>query len=148
MSVIVGNAEGPEATAALERAAKEAGLRGITLHIVEHILLETPAAAAQATQQGRYVISTEAGLEQEAQRLRDSGLLVETHVLSSQRGDSSFADDFLELAQRVGATLIVIGIRKRSKVGKLVLGSRAQDILLRADCAVLAVKATSDQESQ
>jgi nucleotide-binding universal stress UspA family protein len=148
MSVIVGNAEGPEAAAALERAAKEAGLRGVTLHIVEHILLETPAGTTQATQQGRYVTSTEAGLEQVAQRFRDSGLQVETHVLSSQRGDSSFADDFIALAERVGATLIVIGIRKRSRVGKLVLGSRAQDVLLRADCAVLAVKADDDQEGQ
>ena len=44
------------------------------------------------------------------------------------------------VANELGATMIVIGLRRRSRVGKLVLGSNAQDILLTADCAVLAVK--------
>lgn len=146
MSVIVGNAEGPEAAAALARAGEEAGLRGLPLHIFEHILLETPVAASEATQQGRFVASTEKGLDQVAERFRASGLQVETHLVSSQQGSSSFTNDVIEIAESVAATLIVIGIRKRSKVGKLVLGSRAQDILLRADCAVLAVKADEDRE--
>jgi nucleotide-binding universal stress UspA family protein len=47
----------------------------------------------------------------------------------------------VEFANDEGIDLIVIGVRRRSPVGKLVLGSNAQDILLRADCPVLAVKA-------
>jgi nucleotide-binding universal stress UspA family protein len=36
--------------------------------------------------------------------------------------------------------VIVIGLRKRSAVGKLLMGSSALRILLDADCPVLAVK--------
>jgi nucleotide-binding universal stress UspA family protein len=51
------------------------------------------------------------------------------------------ADEILTTADEVGADLIVIGVRKRSAVGKLVTGSTAQQIILDAPCDVLAVKA-------
>ncbi|MFC0457684.1 universal stress protein [Arthrobacter liuii] len=41
----------------------------------------------------------------------------------------------------VDASLIVIGLRHRTQVGKFILGSHAQQILMRADRPVLAVKA-------
>jgi len=51
------------------------------------------------------------------------------------------ADDLVSVAEEVGADFIVIGLRRRSPVGKLILGSNAQRILLDAPCPVLAVKA-------
>ena len=66
---------------------------------------------------------------------------VEHELIEYARGNSP-AEDLLAIARDRGAELIVIGIRRRSPVGKLVLGSNAQDVLLEADCPVLAVKST------
>ncbi len=64
---------------------------------------------------------------------------VDVEVREFVRGNDP-ADDVLTVAQERDATLIVIGVRRRSPVGKLLLGSNSQAILLNADCPVLAVK--------
>ena len=48
------------------------------------------------------------------------------------------ADEFLDLAREVNASLIVIGLRHRTQVGKFIMGSHAQRILFQADRPVLA----------
>jgi nucleotide-binding universal stress UspA family protein len=50
------------------------------------------------------------------------------------------ADAVIAAADEERATLIVVGIRHRTPVGKLLLGSVAQRIILEAHCPVLAVK--------
>ena len=55
------------------------------------------------------------------------------------------ADDLVNVANEVSADIIVIGLRRRSPVGKLILGSNAQRVLLDAPCPVLAVKAGEDE---
>ncbi len=50
------------------------------------------------------------------------------------------ADDLITAAEDSGASLIVIGLRRRTPRRKLILGASAQRILLDAPCPVLAVK--------
>lgn len=66
-------------------------------------------------------------------------------VRVSPLGDG-FAGAVLHTARVAGAGLIVLGIRRRSPVGKLVLGSSAQKILQDARCPVLAVKTAQGAE--
>ena len=51
------------------------------------------------------------------------------------------ADELIGVLEEVGAELCVIGIRRRSAVGKMVLGSNAHRILMDSPCPVLTVRA-------
>ncbi|MFH1873105.1 MAG: universal stress protein [Pseudomonadota bacterium] len=56
------------------------------------------------------------------------------------RGKSAI-EEIEEMVDSLQVSLLIIGLRKRTPVGKLFLGSVAQDILLTVPCPVLAVKA-------
>jgi nucleotide-binding universal stress UspA family protein len=70
------------------------------------------------------------------QRLADSGV---EHEVRQTMG-SDIADEILAVAAGVDADAIVIGIRHRSPVGKLIMGSVAQRVIVDAACPVIAVK--------
>jgi nucleotide-binding universal stress UspA family protein len=73
-------------------------------------------------------------------RLDASGVTYE--IEQKFQGDDPAAQ-LVDLADRLQASLLVIGIRRRTPTGKLLTGSQAQRILLDANCPVLAVKASS-----
>ena len=72
-------------------------------------------------------------------QLADAGV---PHDVRQPTSGLAAADAILGVAEELGADLVVIGVRRRSPVGKLVTGSTAQQVLLDASCSVLAVKAT------
>ena len=84
----------------------------------------------------RYAGETEIGTIEE--RLGKEG--IEHLILQPVRGHDA-ADEVLRAADEYRADLIVIGLRRRTPVGKLIMGSTSQQILLEADCPILAVKA-------
>jgi nucleotide-binding universal stress UspA family protein len=50
------------------------------------------------------------------------------------------AEQLVDIAAELPASLVVLGLRRRTPVGKLLMGSVAQRVLLHADCPVLCVK--------
>ena len=78
-------------------------------------------------------------LEQARARLDAAGVVYE---IDQRVAGHEASDEVVDAADRVKASLIVIGMRRRSPTGKLITGSQAQRILLDAHCPVLAVKAT------
>lgn len=56
------------------------------------------------------------------------------------RGKSA-VEEIDELVESQPISMLVIGLRRRSAVGKLIMGSVAQELLLTVSCPVLAVKA-------
>ncbi len=68
---------------------------------------------------------------------KTQGIESEAHILI--RGLAP-GEDIVQYAREKGVDLIILGLKKRSKVGKLVFGSTAQYIILEADCPVLSIK--------
>ena len=64
---------------------------------------------------------------------------VDVEIVRIEQG-SDPADALVRMAEERDASVIVIGLRHRTPVGKLIMGSNAQRILLDARCPVLAVK--------
>ena len=83
------------------------------------------------------ITSAKESLEQARDEFEKESLPCSTHL--SIRGMEP-AEDMLLFAEENSIDQIVIGIRKRSKVGKLLMGSVAQLVILNANCPVLCVK--------
>lgn len=69
--------------------------------------------------------------------LTAEGITCETHILV--RGLTP-GEDIVEFAVDRKMDEIIIGIEKKSKVGKLLFGSNAQYIILESPCPVVSVK--------
>ncbi|WP_425309383.1 universal stress protein [Ammonicoccus fulvus] len=118
MTIVVGFSNKREGWAALEHAAEEAQLRSCRVVLV-------PNTEREDIEAGRA----------ELERL---GVRVDVEEPSPT---GHIADHIIDVAARVNADFVVIGLRRRSPTGKLLLGLNAQRILLDAVCPVHAVKA-------
>jgi nucleotide-binding universal stress UspA family protein len=130
MTVVVGYV--PDATGylAVTEAARQARWRGTDLVIVN---------AVGAEGYTRPTAADELDLDALAARLDTEG--VPHGIRHLEIGNGTASDAVLAVADEVDAELLVVGIHRRSPVGKALLGSNAQRILLNAACPVLAVRA-------
>jgi nucleotide-binding universal stress UspA family protein len=69
--------------------------------------------------------------------LKDADIPCETHLLV--RGMQP-GEDIVNFADENKVDSIIIGVKRRSKVGKLLFGSNAQYVIIKANCPVTSVK--------
>ncbi|MEH3034640.1 MAG: universal stress protein [Aeromicrobium erythreum] len=126
-TIVTGYRDTPESQAALDWAVAYARREHARL-----VVVATPSGG------GAVGVSP----EQEIDLLRDrlTSEAVE-HTIVHLDGERPAADEILDRAEGVDADLVVIGQRRRSPVGKVLLGSTSQRIILEAPCPVVAVKA-------
>ena len=130
MTIIVGYVPNPQGDAALVRATWEAKRDDKRLIVVN--------ASRSDPLEGDASIADREKLEQIRRQLDHAG--VDYEIPQPLRG-SEPAEEIVKTAAEHQASLIVIGLRHRSKVGKIIFGSTAQSVLMDAECPVLAVKA-------
>jgi nucleotide-binding universal stress UspA family protein len=128
MSIVVGYLATVEGRAALTAATGEAVRRTEPLVVV---------VSERGDESDEQRAELAAALDEARASLASAGVPHDVRVIS---GGRDVAEDLIGTAEQTGATLIVIGLRRRSPVGKLILGANAQRILLDSPCPVLAVK--------
>ena len=136
MTIVVGFTATTPGRAALRAAIGEAALRQQPLLVINSSrgdALVDPGFAQEADWEWVKATLDEAG--------------VAFTVRQQIRGREA-SEEILELIDEVDATLCVIGLRKRSAVGKMLLGSNAHRILMQATCPVLSVRADDDGSSR
>ena len=120
-----------EAIKTLELARVHANVWGASLEVVNSIMRELSLKRS-------FIEKKEQSLENEIKEiLGDSGISYKVELLIDTLHP---AEQMVQYAEKKGIDQIFIGVEKKSKVDKLIFGSTAQYMILKALCPVLTVK--------
>ena len=130
MNFLVGYDGSNCAKDALDLACKHAKAFGAELIVVSSLEggSETDAGEVQQAKND---------LDEAESFVKDKGMTADTHLLI--RGLKP-GEDIVKYAEENTVDAVFIGVRRRSKVGKLLSGSNAQYIILKAPCPVITIK--------
>ena len=130
MKILVGYDYSTVTQDVLALAKQQAKAFKAEVHLLR-FLEQGPELNREAVQQA------EQNLDHVKREFATLALACDTHVVVSAL---SAGEEIVQFAEQNSIDLIVIGVRRRSKVGKLLFGSNAQLIILTAPCPVLTVK--------
>lgn len=132
MIVAVALSPTPAGQAALDLALRESALREAELVVIN--IVDTAEHAEDAAARER----VSADLAERVASVEGAKGVTTRIATEATRGD--IAEAILGLATSEQADLLVIGSRRRSPVGKLIMGSTVQRVLLDAPMPVLVTK--------
>jgi nucleotide-binding universal stress UspA family protein len=130
MKILVGYDGSAPSKEALDLARKHAAAFGASVDVI------TSMQGGPGNRQ-EDIEKAERGLEWAKSLFADKSIPCMTHLLV--RGLSP-GEDIVDFARDNKVDEIIVGIKRRSKVGKLLLGSTAQFVILQANCPVVTVK--------
>lgn len=130
MKIMVGYDGSEAARAALELAKRHALAFGARLHVVTSLVGDAETSAEAIEKAGQ-------DLESIRQFMESDKIPVETHLLI--RGLSA-GEDLVKFARENEIDQAVVGVKKTSPMSKVLFGSNARYVILRAPCPVLTVK--------
>ncbi|WOC12389.1 universal stress protein [Gordonia sp. MP11Mi] len=129
--IVVGYAGGSHGRACLEQAIDEASARGTGVLVINAVSEGGRGSPARST---RIVDAVE--IAQVQDRLTESGVPFEIR----QQIGADPSDELLRAMDEPDAQILVIGMRRRTQVGKLLLGSTSQHLLIECGKPVMVVK--------
>ena len=131
MSVAVAHQVSATARLILQEAAKEASLRQTSLSVI-HVAESVDIDMVEEQKVNRRA---------EIANVLDEAKVTDVEWTLQVATGVDVADTVLDIVEDTDVELLVIGARRRSAVGKLIMGSVTQTIILRAEVPVLVVKA-------
>ena len=130
MKILVGY----DRSKASENALNHALQHGQAFNADVHVMTSLVQGAALKKED---IDKAENQLEKIRKPLKAAGVKCEIHTSVSYQ---SPGEDMVRYAKENDIDQIIVGVRRRSKVGKLVTGSTAQYVILNASCPVLSVR--------
>lgn len=130
MKILVGYDGSNSAKDALNLAKSHAKALGASVEVVTSMQKGTEA-------ERKGIEQAERGLEFAKSLFEEDNIACNTHLLI--RGLSA-GEDIVDFAKENKVDEIIVGVKRRSKVGKLLMGSTAQYVILQAHCPVVTVK--------
>ena len=130
MKIVVGYDGSDAANEALNIAKKHARAFDGRIYLITSLVGGTEESAEE-------IIKARNQLENAVKSIQKEGIPCEEHLLI--RGMEP-GEDIVQFAEDHQADEIIIGVIKKSKVQKFLLGSNAQYVILHSPCVVIAVK--------
>ena len=130
MEIMVGYDDSKVAKDALNIAMRNAQAFNARVHIVTSLVSGVDVSKKEFDR-------IEKKLEYAESLFKDKKIPCKTHLLV--RGLQA-GEDLIKLANETNIDEIVIGVKRRSKVGKFLFGSTTQYIILHATCPVVTIK--------
>jgi len=129
MKFLVGYNGSAMAKAALSLARTYAEISGAKIYVVTSM-------GGGKSEKPEEIEKVERELAEAEQFLKEKGISCETHQLARGRAPG---EDVVSFAEQNEIAQIFVGVEKKSRTQKIIVGSTAQYIILKAHCPVVSV---------